>query len=481
MQFVAFEFENFRGISAPVKIDLTDGDPSFPFVLVGDNEAGKTTILKGIEIIYCLFYNQGFHRVDEEFIAFARPKGCRSIDAITLTAHLSYNEDEERELKEKQFISTKNVSSNNRTLAVSFAYHFKHDQFDGLYISVNNEKLQRGHKIIKWIKDSIPEIVYYNYCIHGDIPDTIRFVKSDNLKNCRFNICNDKLFTLEENLQWQVLLQILFKGCYRRNNNGISYEDFEHNIDFQKNIVDCNDERTVDKHLRSISYYLNSIIAKDWLNITRNKESPYVFSLEKKNNKHNDNLFVDFRMRIEKDGKCFSWNEISQVFRWFFYFKIFTEMNTDMSWNEHGIIFLLDDPESKLPINLRKNFINSLNNLSRSENKKVIYSTYSRDFIHKGALQNSFALHKKANNNFSHQIICEKLKKQSYIFSLCPLRFMRKNIKILDKSKKIIEKNLQEDKDTVSVQNYNNIDELGQYAENRDVWGGMDSGSSCCD
>ena len=50
MKYTKFTLENFKGISKPVVIDI-GGKLKEPLCLVGNNESGKTTILKGIELI----------------------------------------------------------------------------------------------------------------------------------------------------------------------------------------------------------------------------------------------------------------------------------------------------------------------------------------------------------------------------------------------------------------------------------------------
>lgn len=44
MIFTSFKLENFKGIGEPVEINLLRGGRSFPFILVGNNESGKTIL-----------------------------------------------------------------------------------------------------------------------------------------------------------------------------------------------------------------------------------------------------------------------------------------------------------------------------------------------------------------------------------------------------------------------------------------------------
>ncbi|WP_336294859.1 AAA family ATPase [Bartonella sp. CB169] len=48
MIFTSFELENFKGVGELLKIDFSDGNKNFPFILVGNNESGKTTTLQSL-------------------------------------------------------------------------------------------------------------------------------------------------------------------------------------------------------------------------------------------------------------------------------------------------------------------------------------------------------------------------------------------------------------------------------------------------
>jgi len=50
IQYIKFTLENFKGIVKEVAIDISS-NINHPFCFVGNNECGKTTILKDIELI----------------------------------------------------------------------------------------------------------------------------------------------------------------------------------------------------------------------------------------------------------------------------------------------------------------------------------------------------------------------------------------------------------------------------------------------
>jgi AAA15 family ATPase/GTPase len=50
MIYKKFYFNNYKGIKEKVEIDI-DANSDKPYCIIGNNEGGKTTILKGINLI----------------------------------------------------------------------------------------------------------------------------------------------------------------------------------------------------------------------------------------------------------------------------------------------------------------------------------------------------------------------------------------------------------------------------------------------
>ncbi|WP_455475024.1 AAA family ATPase [Bartonella sp. B30(2025)] len=403
MQFTAFEFENFRGISDPVKIDMTDGNPSFPFVIIGDNEAGKTTILEGIRLIYRLCSGE---KLNENSITSIRPKAPYFNKDTILTAYLAYGEDEEKTQIKKQNSSKANASDNNEIFKVSFVYHFSNSKCYDHSILINGRKVQEENEILEWIKESIPEIIY-----HGDficeVPDKIRFLKSTFTDSSGLTIQDDEFLKSEKNRQWQAIINDIFIGCYYKNNHNDSYDNLDCNIDFQKSIVDYTDEDAVRQNLSAINSYLNSVIGENWSDINGNEKQFDFYSLERVNN--NNNWAMDFQLHILSNNRYFSLHEKSKGFRWFFCFKLLTEIRAKSNKNKNGIVFLLDEPASHLHIDSQKKVLSSLKNLLKSSKNKVIYSTHSPYLINEEAHENVFSVRNEIKSNTLPRIVCEKL------------------------------------------------------------------------
>ncbi|WP_438721432.1 hypothetical protein [Bartonella rochalimae] len=57
-------------------------------------------------------------------------------------------------------------------------------------------------------------------------------------------------------------------------------------INFQRDIVDCNDKDAIDQRFSSLNDYLNTVITKDWEDITGGKTVFDRFSIEKATGSH---------------------------------------------------------------------------------------------------------------------------------------------------------------------------------------------------
>ncbi|WP_455476577.1 AAA family ATPase [Bartonella sp. B41] len=126
---------------------------------------------------------------------------------------------------------------------------------------------------------------------------------------------------------------------------------------------------------------------------------------EERSNSNSSNDFADFCLKIKAESNSFSLHERSKGFRWFFCFKIFTEIRTHRSKN--GTIFLLDEPANNLHIYPQGKILNCLQNLPQAEHNKVIYSTHSPYLIDENNLVNLFSVYNEANDFEESKIICE--------------------------------------------------------------------------
>ncbi|WP_139413276.1 AAA family ATPase [Bartonella mastomydis] len=396
MIFTSFELENFKGIGEPLKIDLSGGNRSFPFILVGNNESGKTTTLQGIHLLsqLCL----GKELTNEDF-ASIRPKIAFFDEDIVLATTISLEEAEIEELaKIKALKKIKDdVFENNQILHLSFVYSFANSICMKKFVKINDKEY--GDEIVvaflNYLKDYIPEIVYYDDFMF-DVPDKIRFLKSAAQESKEDSFLSDK-----KNLLWHDIFNDLLIGS-RKQQSG---KEFKNDINFQRDIVDCSDEDAVEQRLSSINDYLNTVITKDWEDITGGKTVFDRFSIEKVIG-YNPN-FADFCLKVKAKDRTFSLHERSKGCRWFFCFKVLTDIRTNRSKN--GIIFLLDEPASNLHIHPQEKILQSLQKLSSFEKNSVIYSTHSPYLIEGNQVDNLFIVRNEASDCDDPKILCSKI------------------------------------------------------------------------
>ncbi|WP_332061017.1 AAA family ATPase [Bartonella sp. CB74] len=397
MLFTSFKLENFRGISQPVEIDFTKGNQDFPFVLVGNNESGKTTILKGINFISVLCRAK---QLPEDFFVSIRPKSSYFNGDIVLSACLSCNSDDMNALKSLETLSKKLIckdTTNNEygKFELSFIYPFKNSVCDEGIICINKKQIDKDDSIMKWIAERTPEIVYYDDFMF-EVPDKIRFLK-------RKYVAQDSLLSSEKNHQWRMILNDFLIGSYYMH-AGVKDEKAVPDINFQRDIVDCNDVDAIDQRMASVNDYLNSVVKKDWVDITEGKSVFDNCVIERSNS--SDGNFVDFCLKVKAKNRSFSLYERSKGFRWFFCFKVFTEVRRHRSKN--GIVFLLDEPANNLHIHLQENILDFLQKLSSLEDNKVIYSTHSPYLINQGKLDNLFSVRNEASDFEPPRVMCNR-------------------------------------------------------------------------
>ncbi|EJF84343.1 AAA family ATPase [Bartonella rattimassiliensis] len=400
MIFTSFELENFKGIGEPVKIDLSGGDRSFPFILVGNNESGKTTTLQGIHLLsqLCL----GKQLTGEDFSSI-RPKTAFFDEDIVLSTTILLDETEIEKLAKIKILKKikDDLSEKSQTLHLSFVYSFDNSICTEKYIKINDKNYgdEIATAFLNYLKNHIPEIVYYDDFMF-DVPDKIRFLKSATHASNE-ELKEDSFLSDKKNLLWHDIFNDLLIGSRKKR----AGKEPKSDINFQRDIVDCSDEDAVDQRLSSINDYLNTVITKDWEDITGGKTVFDRFSVEKVTGSNPN--FADFCLKVKAKDRTFSLHERSKGCRWFFCFKVLTDIRTNRSKN--GIIFLLDEPASNLHIHPQEKILQSLQKLSSFDKNSVIYSTHSPYLIEETHVDNLFIVRNEASDCDDPKILCRKI------------------------------------------------------------------------
>ncbi|AQX30902.1 AAA family ATPase [Bartonella schoenbuchensis] len=382
-----------------MEIDLSGGDRRFPFILMGNNESGKTTTLQGVYLLsqLCL----GKQLTDEE-LASIRPKIGYFNKGIILSATILVDEAEiEKLAKLNTLKKIKDDFSENNQLNLSFAYSFVNSFCTEKRVMINNKDY--GDKtvttLLDYIQNHIPEIVYYDDFMF-DVANKIRFLKTA-AQDSNKELTQDSLLNDKKNLLWHNIFNDLLIGAHKHQTGGKTELD----INFQRDVVDCDDEDVVDQRLSSMNNYLNSVVTKDWEDITGGKTVFDSFSIKTVTGSNPN--FLDYCLKVKANGRTFSLHERSKGCRWFFCFKVLTDIRTNRSKN--GTIFLLDEPASNLHIHPQEKILQSLQKLSGSDNNSVIYSTHSPYLIEETKVDNLFIVRNEASDCDHPKILCSKI------------------------------------------------------------------------
>lgn len=455
MKFTSFYFQNYKGIIEKLTIQV-----SSLVSLVGNNESGKTTILQGIELIGKLCkHKDGIDYLQNGMRNDIRPKGQSEsfTDDIILGASLS--------VEKTDIDNGDDILNEVANVTIEFVYTFSNSEFKNRQTKIyKNTSLinsqEEIEKIVNKIQQNCPEIIYYDD-FKFDVPDKIRFLPKLDEANYtqewyeqqkQDNLLNDK-----QNKLWVHIFDDLLNGA-------IKYRDNKKHT-FQDEIIDWTlksnkgDVEAVLQRIKKVNNYLNKVVNNDWKDIIGSDSvfERFYIDVENDSNAYNDG-FVDYIIRASTVNATFKIPERSKGCRWYFCFKIYTEIRSNRNGN--GTIFLLDEPASNLHIHPQEKILQSLVNLSKINNINVIYSTHSPYLVNTDNLNSTFIVWNKSNDLDELPQICLctiedyiKTDQNSKLLSLQPVlnsiglqlfnktkeENMSSNKDILDKFKKVTE------------------------------------------
>lgn len=197
MIYKKFFFENFKGIQGKLEIEL--GEKPILASLIGLNESGKTTILKGIKLFYKLAKmddHKNFFEMSEHWQSF-RPKRTNFFTGVLkIGAEIILEEKDLKKLKEKPQQEIK-----DKTLKIAFIQEYKDNNMVKSQRSENIES-NMDIGIVREILKDVPEVLYYDDFMF-EIPKEIFFAKNNEK-------LNEKLEKIgidsKRNKEWQNIL-----------------------------------------------------------------------------------------------------------------------------------------------------------------------------------------------------------------------------------------------------------------------------------
>jgi predicted ATPase len=354
MKYISFFFENYQGIQQKIDFILSKDNIN---TIIGNNESGKTTILKGIRLVYDLI--QGLELQNGK-LAGIRPKSSAFTGKITLGAKLQFNPTEIERITSSKGKRSNNelqekIQDNDNIVSIEYSFDFINNQNRDKSItmkigeSIYNDKIHYGN-ILNVIKESCPRVEIYDD-FEFEVPAWIDYNNNNQNSIDTINKSPNK-----KEIDWRKIFDNLliesanFKGG---------------NITFDSHIVKWLDENpgdqdSIDQRLAGINKYLNTVITKDWEDITESDITIKEFRINPVSTHANR---YELKV-ISKNGNSFSITERSKGCRWFFCFKVVTEISKHQ--NKQGTLFLLDEPASNLHIHPQIKILNSLEKSERT-------------------------------------------------------------------------------------------------------------------
>ena len=119
MKYLSFSLENYKGISEEISIDISN--KKSVSCIIGDNESGKTTILRGLELIGYLC--KTFQSLKNGSLLDIRPKGFEFTGKAILSCFVEITEEEINEIKETTIKDR--IKEERGILKIIFSYPFK--------------------------------------------------------------------------------------------------------------------------------------------------------------------------------------------------------------------------------------------------------------------------------------------------------------------------------------------------------------------
>lgn len=374
LSYLKFTIENFKGIEK-VEIDLARNGL---ILLLGLNESGKTTILKGIEAFN--FLNDPEKEFNPKFFQSVRRKSDVSSDkSAKITAEIQIEEDlwqlHTKRLGDKE-LSEQEMQNVNQ------------------FIHYLNEKKRISITREFPFKNGSPKL--YSYKFQTDNP-----FKSNPLANilaheiisvCPFIIyfedfkdrIPEKIFINSNSDAYDPVWYDIIDGLFYNTNPAYSITNYK--SFFRPSNPRLDDANTV---LTLVNKTLNRTFTEKWKTLSGVKEietTELTFNASK--NQH-------FTLKIkDKDGTTYSVDERSKGALWYLSFLMKTEFRSKKLRKSSGKpVFLIDEPASNLHSTAQNNMINDFKALAQETS--IIYTTHSQYLISLENIRNTYIIEKK--------------------------------------------------------------------------------------
>lgn len=375
LSFQKFTLKNFKGIDK-IEIDLVKNDL---VLLLGLNESGKSTILRGIEAFS--FLNDPAMESNPEFFRSIRRKAdVGGSDSTIITAKIKI--EDRIYLPPSGKVGNLNLTETDRaaidaflekisdegTVEISRVFPFKDGKPIRYYYKFESDhpfastSLSR-HLAVEIVnvcpfilyfedfKDRIPERIY----VEKSRKDSFDYIWYDIIDGLFYN--TDEKFSIEK-----------FKRLFTQGN-----QQFD-------------DANTV---ITRVNKKLNKTFTNKWKDLSGVKE------IEKSELKYVHNTRPQyFTLKIlDEDGTTYSVDERSKGALWYLSFLMKTEFRSKKLRKRSGKpVFLIDEPASNLHSTAQQNMINDFRSLA--QDTSVIYTTHSQYLVSLENIRNTLIIEK---------------------------------------------------------------------------------------
>ena len=363
MKYKSFFMGNYKGVKDKLVYTPTENNNK-PVCIIGNNESGKTTILKGIELIgqLCKKGEAFLQNGDRNKIM---PKGDYFSGDVLLGAVITANT---KKLKENEILEKYLKKSNGEfEIKITFTYSFDKASFKEMneMIEFNGSVIAERadiEEIRKEICNQVQDVIYYDN-FKFVVPEKIRFQFSNQSTH------DDTLLNSPINKHWQSIFTDILKGV-----NPKKVGDFQTDVvDWYQNPEHNND--VADSRLRNMGKYIDEILA-EWTDANNAIDKFEITKCSPEN--ETDNVLSDYKLEVVGKNTSYKMDERSMGLQWSFCFHILTRIRK----NRHnaGFIFLLDEPASNLHIRPQNRMLEHLQKLC-DKDCAVVYSTHAPELI----------------------------------------------------------------------------------------------------
>ena len=361
MKFLKFGLENYKGISK-VEINIST---DISTCLLGMNEAGKTTILEGIEHIgllcHAFYLGNGLRQK-------IKPAKDPFNGDIILSTTVVFEESEVDLIKPGEDASDEEIVIVNsikeqvrkeKELDISFQFPYVNSNPEEQRYTMRcknaSQDLKRVEPVLGAMRQCAPKIILYRDVLFS-APEAIIFASS-NLSQAEPNeVQTNQMLRSEKNTQWQEIFSDILASKYGpKQGTGEAWS-------FQEDYVEASangriDPQTAERRLAEMNKHLNSTITRHWTDTNGDNKTFDRISIKPVNPNDVDTskkaFDYAFGLTVYSNEVPFPLSDRSKGAQWYFCFKILTEIKAARL--DKGVIFLLDEPAANLhPSNQNK-------------------------------------------------------------------------------------------------------------------------------